>query len=65
MDYEDIPYLKIPNGDFVIFDEKLVVQNHYDSLGKAIKMDFYNDTDDISYYLKLRKELVSKAVKFH
>lgn len=55
--------LKIPKGDFVIFDMKSVVQNHYDHLGKAIKMDFYTSPDDITYYLNLREKLLTKSIK--
>jgi len=55
--------LDLPDGDFMIFDQKRVVRNYYDKSGKAYQMDFYKENDDISKFLFLRKKLLEKASK--
>lgn len=52
-------HLKLPDGDFVIFDNKRAVKNTYDKSGKCTSYDFYDESDDISYFLKLKLTLLS------
>ncbi len=55
---EKVRHLQIPDGDFVIFDNKRVVKNTYDSTGKVVTYDFYEEGDDISQFLALKSELL-------
>jgi len=47
----------------MIFDKKKVVRNYYDKSGKAYKMDFYEENDDISKFLFLRQKLLEIVSK--
>ncbi|MBI3255802.1 MAG: hypothetical protein HYZ63_02425 [Candidatus Andersenbacteria bacterium] len=54
---EEVEHLQIPDGDVMIFDQKRVARAYYNSKGKVEKMDFYDETDDITKFLELREEL--------
>lgn len=58
---DKVKYLKLPNGDFCIFDRKRVARNYYDPKGKAYQVDYYEESDDISQFLKFREELLKLA----
>ena len=55
--------LDLPSGDFMIFDNKRVVVNTYDDIGKMTQQDFYDasEGDDISHYLELKTGLQNQA----
>ena len=56
--------LDIPDGDFMIFDNKRVVRNYYTSKGKMSKADFYYEGDDIGKFLDLKNKILKiKAMK--
>ncbi len=57
----DVKNLDIPDGDFMIFDNKKVVRNYYTPEGKMYKADFYYESDDISKFLGLRKALLNSV----
>lgn len=61
VDKVQVSDLLIPNGDFIIFDQKRVTRNHYDRSGREYEMDFYEETDNIDSFLSLRKELLKIA----
>ena len=54
---EAVKDLDIPDGDFMIFDNKQVVRNYYTSEGKCNKADFYYEDDDIRKFLDLKTEI--------
>lgn len=54
---EVVKDLDIPDGDFMIFDNKRVVRNYYTPEGKVYKADFYYEDDDISKFLDLKTEI--------
>ncbi|MBI4040208.1 hypothetical protein HY389_02540 [Candidatus Daviesbacteria bacterium] len=62
VDKKDVKDLDLPNGDFMVFDQKKVARNYYDNQGLAYQMDFYdqNQGDDISRFLTFRKKLLEK-----
>jgi hypothetical protein len=60
VNYDDIPDLKIP-GDFMIFDNQRVANNRYSPEGLMLGMDFYESDEDISDFLKIKKELLKHA----
>jgi len=51
--------LLLPDGDFMIFDDKKVVRNYYTPEGRMYKADFYDETDDISEFLRLKRVLLA------
>lgn len=55
--------LELPDGDFMIFDQKRVVKNYYDKSGKCYKMDFYEENDNIGKFLFLREKLIQRVRK--
>lgn len=52
--------LTIP-GDFMIFDDSFVANSMYDATGRMTGMDFYDTSDDISEFLRLKAALISKG----
>ena len=60
---EDVKDLVIPDGDFMIFDDKRVARNHYTSDGRMYNVDFYYEEDDITTFLDFKKALMEKASK--
>lgn len=62
---EKVKHLDIPDGDVMTFDRKRVARNHYNADGFCERIDFYDiaEGDDISQFLKLRKELPKYSVK--
>ena len=63
IDKNNVLDLELPDGDFMIFDQKRVVRNYYDKSGKAYQMDFYNEGEDIGQFLFLRKKLIQRVRK--
>lgn len=61
---ERVKSLRLPEADFTIFDQKYVIQNYYSQEGGLIKADSYNETDDISFFLNLRAQLLENSTKF-
>lgn len=61
---EHVSHLLLPEGDFMIFDRKRAIQNHYNSEGFMESMDFYNESENIDSFLELRKELLAIATEF-
>lgn len=59
---ENLSPIIIP-GDFMIFDDEMVANSHYNNAGKLISMDFYNKGEDIRLFLKLKKFLLARAEK--
>lgn len=53
--------LAIPDGDLMIFDKKRAVVNKYNSHGYMTHETFYDETDNISQFLELRKMLIDRA----
>lgn len=56
---EDIKNLEISDGDFMIFDNKKVIRNHYGPDGKMYKADLYYEEDNISDFLALKNNILS------
>jgi len=57
--YEKIQNLKIPDGDFWIFDNTNVVQYHYKGrYGEPVSSTIYDSKDDISRFLALKTTLL-------
>ncbi len=52
--------LDIPAGDLMIFDNKRVAVNTYDS-GRMTHETFYDETDDIDRFLDLKKAILKTA----
>src|SRR3989338_8447045 len=50
VDRMDVKDLSIPDGDFMIFDNKCVVRNYYTPEGRMYKADFYYEKDDINNF---------------
>ena len=61
VDKKDLSGHEIPSGDMMIFDDKRVVINTYDNNGLMTHETFYDETDDTSSFLKLKKELFKLA----
>jgi hypothetical protein len=57
----DVKDLGIPDGDFMIFDNKRIIRNYYTQDGKMYKADFYDESDDVSMFLELKSKLTLKA----
>jgi len=59
---KDVANLDLPDRDFMVFDQKRVAKNYYDSHGLAYQMDFYDwdQGDDISQFLSCRVKLLKK-----
>lgn len=53
--------LSLPDGDFMIFDEKKVVLNKYDKKGSMTHQTFFEEPDDIGNFLEFRQRLVERA----
>ncbi len=62
VDKKKLTDVELPDGDFIIFDGKMVSQNHYDNNGKMKSIEFFEETDDITKYLELMKVLRERAV---
>ncbi|MBU2109881.1 hypothetical protein KKB71_02955 [Patescibacteria group bacterium] len=58
---EKISHLKLPDGDFSIFDNQRVIKNIYSQERKVIGADIYESGDNIDYFLELKRELVKIA----
>lgn len=58
---QSIEGLNLPDGDFMIFDDRRVVRNYYTPERKMYKADFYDESDDISKFLVLKSQLLSLA----
>lgn len=54
----DIADLVLPAGDFMVFDDRRAVVNDYNSAGLVVSQTFYDETDDISWLLKLKPEII-------
>lgn len=59
LDRKDIGDLELPAGDLMMFDKKYVAIGHYDESGYAATQTFYDESDDITRFLDLRKKLLS------
>jgi hypothetical protein len=59
----DASDLMLPAGDLIIFDNRRAILNKYDPKGLMIEETFYDESDDISDFLMLRKELIKRAEK--
>ena len=57
----DVIHLEIPDGDFMLFDNKKAIKNTYDKTGKCYQYDFYDEGNDISKFLHLKSELIRFA----
>jgi len=57
----DLNGLIVPPGDLMIFDKRRAVVNSYNQNGLMTQADFYDEHDDISHFLELRKVLKSLA----
>lgn len=58
---ESVRDLDLPDGDFMIFDDRRVVRNYYTPDGRMHKADFYDKTDDISKFINLKRRLLTSA----
>ncbi len=63
LDKKKVSNMDIPDDDFMIFDQKRVARNYYDQSGRVYKADFYDESEDISRFLLLRKKLLKLASK--
>ncbi len=61
---KDLGNLKLSDGDFMIFDQKRVARNYYNS-GHVYQMDFYDldQGDDINQFLTFREKLLKQVSK--
>jgi hypothetical protein len=57
----DLDGLDLPLGDVMIFDRRRAIVNSYDQNGLMKQADFYDENDNISHFLELRKTLKSLA----
>lgn len=55
---DEVAEFNLPDGDFVIFDDKKVIRNHYSPDGRMHKADFYYENDDISKFIHIKKNLL-------
>jgi len=60
----DLNSSDLPDGDLMIFDKRRVIVNSYDQTGLMTQADFYDESDDINHFLRLREDLnlVSKSI---
>jgi hypothetical protein len=63
VDASKLADLELPAGDLMIFDSKRAAVNTYDHNGLVTHQTFYDESDDISRFLKLKKELIERAEK--
>lgn len=63
LDKKKVSSLDIPDGDFMIFDQKRVARNYYNQSGRVYKADFYDEGEDINKFLLLRKKLIQWMTK--
>ncbi len=61
LDRSELAGLDLPKGDIMIFDKKRVRLNCYDSKGLVKSAIFYDEYDNISDFLALRKKLIELA----
>jgi hypothetical protein len=57
----DAKDMDIPTGDLMIFDKKRAIVNTYNWHGLMTHETFYNESDDITKFLELRKKLIELA----
>jgi len=57
----DLAGLNLPAGDLMIFDKRRAIVNSYDQNGLMTQANFYDEHDDISHFLELRKVLKKYA----
>lgn len=50
--------IQLPTGDVMIFDDKRVTKNTYDSDGRMTNQTFYDESDNISGFLELKSALM-------
>lgn len=48
-------------GDFMVFDDTFVADSHYDESGKMYEMDFYDENDDITKFIKSKNFLLQHS----
>ena len=60
----DLNSSDLPDGDLMIFDKRRAIVNSYDQTGLMTQADFYDESDDINHFLRLRKvlNLASKPI---
>jgi len=63
LDRKDIPDLKLPAGDLMIFDKATVVIGEYDESGYVVTQAFYDVSDDISEFLDLKERLLDSNLQ--
>lgn len=65
VDKADVKDLDLPDGDFMVFDQKRVARNYYNSQGLAYQMDFYDQDqgDNINQFLTFRDKLLGEIAK--
>jgi len=57
----DAAGLDLPVGDLMIFDGRRAIENSYDKNGRLVQADFYDERDDLSRFLELKKALESRS----
>jgi len=53
----DLNSSDLPDGDLMIFDKRRAIVNSYDQTGLMTQADFYDESDDINHFLRLREDL--------
>ena len=57
----DVAALDLPDGDLMIFDGRRAIENSYDKTGRMVQANFYDERDDLSQFIKLKKALESRS----
>ncbi|MEK7447428.1 MAG: DUF6879 family protein [Patescibacteria group bacterium] len=63
VDSNEVKDLGLPKGDTIIFDQKRVISNIYDSDGVVISAEIYGNKDDIGLFLDLRDQLLKLQIE--
>lgn len=58
---DDASSLNLPTGDLMMFDNKRVAVCAYDYTGRMTQQTFYDDSDDITTFSRLKYDLLALA----
>lgn len=61
LDKKDTLDLKLPSGDLMMFDNQRIAVCAYDESGRVTSETFYDERDDISQFLELKRVLLARA----
>lgn len=61
VDKKDVKGLNLPSGDLMMFDNQRVAICAYDETGRMVQQTFYNENDDLTEFLELKRSLLDLA----